>query len=150
MGRPKQTFTTLEAATRDPVNIARELALTRKLAQSMADYAPNDPLSVIGRMQARAKADFTHEIGRNILKSGISPLEFLVREMRDSSNDKVVRIKCAVEALPYLHVKAADLPEADPSAADKFKVVREDELEALSPEEFDQLKRLSEKVRGAV
>lgn len=49
----------------------------------------------------------TLEQAQKALGSGLSPLEFLLKEMRDESNEKSVRIDAAKAAAPYVHPKFA-------------------------------------------
>jgi hypothetical protein len=47
------------------------------------------------------------EIVNELLMSGMSPLEFLLLEMRDENNEWSRRMTCALESLPYMHPKLA-------------------------------------------
>ena len=112
------------------------------------DAMPPDELAHMRLMEARAKGSFTRKLGQVILRSGISPLEFLIREMRDTNNDKSLRVTCAVQALPYIHAKLPSETKvsATPGSHVTFVNVQQAGLEQLSDEEFSQLCALSEKV----
>jgi len=99
-------------------------------------------------MEARAKGSFTRKLGAIIMQSGISPLEFLIREMRNPDNDKSLRVQCASQALPYLHAKlpSETIVSATPGSNVTFVNVQQQQLETLSQEEFDQLCALTEKL----
>lgn len=132
-----------------PAQIERDLEITRRAARRMAKAnMPPDQLAKIRMMEARSKADFSSKIGNIVLRTGISPLEFLVREMRDPSNDKTLRVQCAAQALPYLHGKlpSETRVSATVQGSIKFETVEANKLESLTEEEFAQLCALSEKL----
>lgn len=99
-------------------------------------------------MQARAKGNFTRKLGELVMRSGISPLEYLIREMRDTNNDKALRVKCAEAALPYLHAKLPQETKVSttPGSTVNFVTVQQNQLETLSQSEFDELCRIAEKL----
>jgi hypothetical protein len=109
---------------------------------------PPDELAHMRLMEARAKGNFTRKLGALIMQSGISPLEYLIREMRDVNNSKELRVKCAESALPYLHAKIPQETKvsATPGSTVNFVTVQRNQLEELSAEEFDTLCALSEKL----
>ena len=128
---------------------AAELALTRRAAKRLRDaLTPPDELAHARLMEQRAKGSFTRKLGAVIMQSGISPLEFLIREMRDVANDKALRVTCAVQALPYLHAKIATetVVSATPGSTVNFFNVQQQQLETLSQEEFDQLCAITDKL----
>ena len=116
------------------------------------DALPMDELMKMRRMEERSKGSFTREIGRLLLATGISPLEFLIREMRDVNNNKELRVKCAVDALPYIHAKLPSEMKVDaaPGTTVNFIGVQQNQLTALSDKELDQLSMLAEKLRPPI
>ncbi len=49
----------------------------------------------------------TEELMLAVLASGQTPMEFLLQEMRNTENQKDVRIDCANKVAPYIHPKLA-------------------------------------------
>jgi hypothetical protein len=109
---------------------------------------PPDELAHMRLMEARAKGNFTRKLGELVMRTGISPLEYLIREMRDVSNDKALRKDCAIAALPYLHAKIPQETKvsATPGSTVNFVTVQRNQLEELSAEEFNTLCALSAKL----
>ena len=139
----------LAATAKDPARAAEELRLLRRAAKRMAlAEMPPDELAHMRLMEARSKGNFTRKIGELVMRTGISPLEYLVREMRDVSRDLDYRRKCAVDALPYVHAKIPQETKISttPGSTVNFVNVQQTQLEALSPEEFDALCRITEKL----
>tara|TARA_Y100000310_G_scaffold342836_2_gene447801 strand:- start:6867 stop:7160 length:294 start_codon:yes stop_codon:yes gene_type:complete len=58
--------------------------------------------------------------------SGITPLEYMLKVMRDECNELAVRLDAANKAAPYVHAKLAsvDHTSSDGSMAQKPTVVR--------------------------
>ncbi len=131
----------------------KEASLMRKAAQraALAKLDP-DELDRMRRMEERSKGHFTRQIGALVLRTGISPLEFLIREMRDPSNDKALRVKCAVDALPYVHAKLPSEMKVDapPGSTINFVHVQQTQLSALTDAELEQLSLLAEKLTPAI
>jgi hypothetical protein len=78
------------------------------------------------------------------LAEGISPLDYLLRILRDESESKVMRMDAAKAAAPYLHARlnAIDLTgetsvrweiSAEPMTAEQWKAEVEREVEAQYP-----------------
>lgn len=109
---------------------------------------PPDELAHMRLMESRSKGNFTRKLGELVMRTGISPLEFLIREMRDTNNDKSLRVTCAVQALPYLHAKLPSETKVSttPGSHVTFVNVQQNNLETLSDEDFAKLCELSEKV----
>lgn len=131
----------------------RQIKQTRASARNAArEGLPQPELTRIREMEARAHGSFTREIGRLVLRTGISPLEFLIREMRDVTNPKELRVRCAVDALPYIHAK---LPsemkvEAPSGSTINFVNVQQTQLANLSDAELENLSRLAEKLQPPI
>lgn len=49
----------------------------------------------------------TKEIAENAMAEGITPLEYMLKVMRDENADEAKRIDCAKAAAPYMHPKRA-------------------------------------------
>lgn len=132
---------------------AEEARLMRVAAKrAMLATTPPDQLHKLRLMEARAKGSFTRTIGMLIMKTGISPLEYLIREMRDVNNPKDVRQQCAVAALPYIHAKVPTEVKVDnPGGGDiNFYNVQQTQLENLTDEEFNSLAALADKLRPPI
>lgn len=65
------------------------------------------PLANLNVRSASSRGWLNREIVNELLMSGMSPLEFLLLEMRDENNDWSRRLTCALETLPYMHPKLA-------------------------------------------
>jgi hypothetical protein len=130
-----------------------QIEITKAAARNAArDGLPAAELTRIREMEARAHGSFTREIGRLVLRTGISPLEFLIREMRDVSNPKELRVRCAVDALPYIHAKLPSEMKVDaPAGATiNFVNVQQTQLANLSDAELENLSRLAEKLQPPI
>lgn len=51
--------------------------------------------------------EFKDRLGE--MKEGETPLDFILRLMRDEAEPKSVRLRCAIEAAPYFHSKMPTL-----------------------------------------
>ncbi len=133
----------------DP-RLIKELQATHAAAKRAARAGMSHGTALrLAELEARAMGGFTQRLGKAILRSGISPLEFLVREMRDPSNDKKLRVDCAVASLPYIHAKLPQETriEVEPGTrqVNVFNV-QQTQLQGLSDEELDALSRIAEKL----
>lgn len=51
----------------------------------------------------------TQELAAKLMEEGLTPLEYMLREMRNESNDKMFRGDMAKSAAPYVHPKLANI-----------------------------------------
>lgn len=142
-----KTDATVEART-------KELAIMRRAAKHALEVQDSpDELAAMRAMELRSKGNFTRQLGTLIMRTGISPLEFLIREMRDATNAKELRIRCAVDALPYIHGKVANEVKVNsnqPGTTVNFVNVQQTQVEKLTDEELEQLSALAEKLRPPI
>jgi hypothetical protein len=94
---------------------------------------------------------FTRRVGELILKTGETPLEFLVRTMRDATEDIDVRTRCAIAALPYVHQRLPALEHgAEPPEAETRKRGDQAMLESATEEELAVLERMARRMTERV
>ena len=58
-----------------------------------------------GRPKGSSSARAVRRLGREIISPGETPLEFLLKKMRDETADPVHRVQAAVACLPYCHAR---------------------------------------------
>lgn len=51
----------------------------------------------------------TAEIAKAVEESGVTPLEYMLRIMRDEAEDPRARLNAAVSAAPYVHAKLSSV-----------------------------------------
>ena len=68
-----------------------------------------------------SKNKATLEVQRKVAESGLTPLEYMLREMRDENNDPKHRAYMAQAAAPYVHPKLANV-EVGNMKGEAFKV----------------------------
>jgi hypothetical protein len=73
-------------------------------------------------------------VAERAMEKGLTPLDYLLERMRDSKEDKKVRLFAAKEAAPYVHPKLSSIEH---SGALNLGGVTDAELEA----EFERLAR---------
>lgn len=64
---------------------------------------------------------------------GESPLDFLLRIMRDTTQEEARRIDCAKAAAPYCHAKLSSVEVANPEG-ESFKTTSRIELVPVEPD----------------
>jgi hypothetical protein len=57
-------------------------------------------------------------VNRAARDAGMTPLQFMLRLMRDESADITLRCRMAIAAAPFVHAKAADVGKRAQAAAD--------------------------------
>ncbi len=67
------------------------------MATGAAKAGPGRPKGALGRVSA--------ELREHLLAGGVSPLEYMLKVMRDEQADTERRDKMAAQAAPYIHPK---------------------------------------------
>jgi hypothetical protein len=58
-----------------------------------------------GRPKGSSAARAVRRLGREIISPGETPLEFLLKKMRDEAADPIQRVSAAIACLPYCHAR---------------------------------------------
>lgn len=61
----------------------------------------------------RATADKVAEVAA----SGLTPLDYMLKVMRDENNDQAIRLDAANKAAPYIHPKLASIEHSGPDGS---------------------------------
>ncbi len=80
-------------------------------------------------------------------KLGITPLEYLLGEMRNPRNALAVRARCAKAALPYMHPKMPIGVSAELDVTPKPQV-SDEQLRRLSDDELETLLAIATKLHS--
>jgi hypothetical protein len=82
---------------------------------------------------AKNKANAKREA--EIAASGLTPLQFLIGEMRNSTNTLEFRADCAKAAAPYIHPKLANVQHStDPQKPFQLQVIERRIVKAGDPD----------------
>jgi hypothetical protein len=105
-------------------------------------------LLALRRQSIKDMGAFTRKVGEIILRTGETPLEFLVRNMRDTKVDVALRVRCAEAALPYVHQRLPALDTVDDvPSKDKAAVQAGSEaLRDVTDEELAVLERMARRM----
>lgn len=74
----------------------------------------------------------SQEIAAKLMAEGLTPLEYMLRVMRDEAEERAVRMDAAKAAAPYVHPKLAPV-EPDKGKTDDLATAIHDLINKLPP-----------------
>ena len=96
----------------------------------------NEGIDIVKRKRGRppgSKNQRAEELLEVIETEGLTPLEYMLVEMRNSKNDKSTRLSAARDAAPYLHPRLASIMHrGDPKAPLLPSEITPDEFETAA------------------